>query len=165
MNLDTIEGVDDAALLNDPEIAEILTTRRRGRPLRFAQVRKLVEWLQMGHKRHANLEANGTGHWGRWKLRFSLRDDKGGIKRKSIVIDDALVADWVRDYLAQARKERSAYRAELQKQESRKRWAANPFRLRGSLLSLRAGESGHEGAASARASEDKCRYPRRRNGF
>lgn len=117
MNLDTEKAADDAALLNDPEIAEILTTRRRSRPIRFAQVRKLVETLRMGRERHANLESNGTGHWGRWKLRFTLRDGKGAIKRKSIVIEDALIAGWVRDYLDQARKERPAYRAELQEQE------------------------------------------------
>ena len=123
MNLDTIEGMDDAALLDDPEIAEILVPRRRSRPLRFTQVRKLVETLGMGRTRHTNIETYGGGVWRRWRLRFSLRDGKGGVQRKSIVIENALIADWVREYLAEARKGRSAYRFELREKEYRRRLA------------------------------------------
>ncbi len=150
MNLDTVKSADDAVLLNDPEIAEILKPRRRSRPIRFAQVRKLVETLRMGTERHANLEVYGTGVWGCWRLRFSLRNGKGGITRKSIVIENALIADWVREYLAEARKERPAYRAELQEEELRKKWQGVTFIRRPdshSRLSLCGDENVHEAAA------------------
>lgn len=116
MNLDAIKSVNDAELLNDPEIAEILKPRRRSKPLCFAQVQKLVETLRMGKERHANLEAyqgDEQDVWRTWRLRFSLRDGAGKVMRKSIVIVDAAIASWVRDYLDAARKERPAYRMEL----------------------------------------------------
>lgn len=117
MNLNTVPH-DDSGLFDNAEIAEILTPKRRNKPLRFAAVKKLVEALRPGRERQANLERYGLY----WRLRFSLRNGDGMYSRKSIVIEDVLTAEWVREYLHHARSERRAFKQELTVREHRRRW-------------------------------------------
>lgn len=117
MNLNVIPN-DDASLLDDQDIAEILTPKRRRAPLRFAAVKKLVYALKPGTERQANLERYGLY----WRLRFSLRGEGGEYSRKSIVIEDVLTMEWVRDYLHQARIERIEFKNRLAIEEHRRRW-------------------------------------------
>lgn len=117
MNLNTISH-DDSSLSDDPDIAELLKSKRRSRPLRFAAVKKLVAALKPGKERQANLERYGPY----WRLRFSLRIGDGRYARRSIVIEDVLTAEWVRDYIHRARSERRAFKHELTVREHRRRW-------------------------------------------
>ena len=117
MNLNTII-LDDSLLFDNPDVAEILTPKRHNKPLRFAAVKKLVEALKPGRERQANLERYGRY----WRLRFSLRIGGGKYSRRSIVIEDVLTAEWVREYLHNARGERRTFKHELTVKEHRERW-------------------------------------------
>ncbi len=133
MNPGAIEGLNNASLLENPDIALVFEPGRRIRRIGFISLTRLVSALDLGRARGANLEAYRNG----WRLRFSLRDGKGRATRKSVVLHDAHAAEWVRDYLDQARKERPAFRAELREQEHRKRLdARSTKRIASRLASL-----------------------------
>lgn len=118
MNINQIRAEEDGKILAIPEVAEILDRKRRNTPLCFDAVKKLVEALQPGMARQANLERYGGG----WRLRFSLYGGDGVPRRKSIVIEDVAAMTWVRDFLAQSRLKRGEHMAKLRIQKLYKSW-------------------------------------------
>lgn len=113
MDITKIMTGHDSAVTADPEIASILNQKRRNSPLGFEAVKKLMEALQPGMARQANLEQYKEG----WRLRFSLYDDTGTAQRKSIVIEDISIMEWVREFLTKSRQKRSDYMRDLRLQE------------------------------------------------
>jgi hypothetical protein len=118
MRRDEIMAEEDKKMLADKEVAMLLASKRRNIPLGFAEVKKLVQALQLGMARQANLEKYAS----LWRLRFSLFDASGGKRRRSIVIEDAETMEWVRDFLAEARPKRSQYRSDLDFQAINEYW-------------------------------------------
>lgn len=117
MKFDKLQSDDDSKTLADPVIAEFFGQKRRNIPLEFTEVKNLIQALHPGMARQANLERYAD----KWRLRFSLYDEGGGARRRSIIIKDAATMEWVRDFLDQARKKRKDYKHELWLQRFNKR--------------------------------------------
>lgn len=105
MSLEKVRAAEDRNILSNPEIAMMIGAKCRKTPLDFDQVKTLVLALLPGKARQANLERYDGG----WRLRFSIFDADGVKRRKSVILGDADTALWVKDFLAGARKERTAY--------------------------------------------------------
>lgn len=108
-NVASTEFDDNQLLLDNPELAEILRSKRRNVPLGIREVMKLVKTLELGRARHANIEK----YRDQWRLRFSMRDGKGGYTRKGIVIADSDAKSQVEHYLREARLARGKFKYEL----------------------------------------------------
>jgi Site-specific recombinase XerD len=101
-----------------PEVAELLSVKRRNTPLGLAEVKALVEALQPGMAVAANLEHYGPV----WRLRFTLRLNEGKPVRRSVVISDASVVEWVGRYVRWARSKRQEYKSAMSAIRFKKFW-------------------------------------------
>lgn len=127
----TISFMKDEEILAIPEVAQLLDAKRRNTPLTFAELKTLVKALQPGMARPANLERFGEF----WRLRFTLQPEMGRCIRRSVVIDDPLVKDWVADYIDWARSKRRKYRFEATSRRLRERWESSSWRFVESIMS------------------------------
>lgn len=63
------------------------------------EVMELVTAIDAGCASPANLEKGGRG----WRLRVTFNKPEGGVVRRSITIPDEETANWVKNFLVEAR--------------------------------------------------------------
>ncbi|MCD7896484.1 MAG: hypothetical protein LUG50_07375 [Planctomycetaceae bacterium] len=129
MNEPEIRYQTDDEIFALPDVARLMTPKRRNRPMKFPEVKTLVEALQPGMARAANLECYGQF----WRLRFLLRVNGSRCVRRSILIDDALTMEWVRDYIDWGRSKRREYKADVASIEFQKWWESGGKQLADSI--------------------------------
>lgn len=84
--------------------------------LKSAEIRALVEDVQAGYSAPANLEKCGSY----WRLRVTINNPTGGSVRRCLTIRDEATADWVAEYLKDAR---ARWKDECREQREKKREA------------------------------------------
>lgn len=113
MDNDSAQVLNGSDVYDDPEVARILGIKRRNESPSWPEIKRMLNILRPGMTRRANLERYGHG----WRLRFSIRDENGGLVRKSLIIEEPWMEDVVRDYLNRARQNRREHRSELRIRE------------------------------------------------